>query len=96
MANVRDHAHADNAVVELAVQHGEITLTVHDDGVGFTPGRTSTAPGRGFGLPSLRERMRSCGGSLTIDSTPGRGTRVVAALPDVLSDSLPRFATATS
>jgi len=35
----------------------------------------------GFGLHSMRERMELLGGTLTLDSEPGRGTRVVAAVP---------------
>ena len=41
----------------------------------------------GFGLHSMRERMELIGGTLSIDSAPGRGTRVVACVP------LPPYAT---
>ena len=81
LANVREHAQAENVLVSLTAERGALELEVRDDGVGFTPGSTRTTRGRGFGLPALRERMRSSGGTLTIDSTPGRGTRLTAALP---------------
>jgi len=56
---------------------------VVDDGVGFDPGCVeppSVARG-GFGLFSIRERLRLLGGVMEIESKAGRGTRVVLTAP---------------
>jgi signal transduction histidine kinase len=81
LANVRDHAGAGTVVVTLGRCGDAVTLTIRDDGVGFAPGRPSPAPGRGFGLPASRERLSGYGGSVTVDSEPGRGTTLTAVLP---------------
>ena len=57
---------------------GEIELTVADDGRGFDPGS-----GSGSGLRNIGDRIESVGGSLSIDSRPGRGTTVRARIPTV-------------
>jgi signal transduction histidine kinase len=51
-------------------------LVIADDGRGFDPGDVD--PTR-FGLVSMRERAASFGGSFTVDSSPGRGTRLEVA-----------------
>jgi signal transduction histidine kinase len=81
LANVRDHACATNVTVTLGRLDGLVTLEVRDDGVGFDPDRIASAPGRGFGLAAIRERLRAYGGTVTVDSVPGRGTTLSAALP---------------
>ena len=48
-----------------------------DDGVGFDPATTPV----GSGLPNIRDRVESVGGTLTTASTPGSGTRIRAVLP---------------
>jgi signal transduction histidine kinase len=52
-------------------------LTVMDDGAG---GATAAA---GRGLAGLADRVAALGGTLTVDSAPGHGTRIQAALPCV-------------
>lgn len=81
LANVRDHAGADHAVVTLFQEDDHVVVEVRDDGTGFTPGRTPTAHQRGFGLTAMRQRLREQGGTLTVDSTPGRGTVLTAGIP---------------
>jgi signal transduction histidine kinase len=92
LANVRDHAGAGAVAVVLSAWRGQVSLVVSDDGAGFTPGRPIIAAGHGFGLPALRERMRAHGGTLRIDSAPGRGTRVVATMRDGASAPSPELA----
>ena len=57
-------------------------ITVQDDGVGFHVSRQAFKPGRqgGYGLFSIRERLEYLGGKVTVESTPGRGTKAALAL----------------
>jgi two-component system sensor histidine kinase UhpB len=52
-------------------------LEVQDDGIGMDP----DAHGRGFGLPGMRERVESLGGTLQLTSRPGRGVTLTVELP---------------
>lgn len=83
LANVRKHAHASRAWVHLREVDQWLEATVEDDGTGFDP----SALGRGmyprFGLATMRERAEAVGGQLTIESVPGRGTRLTARIPTV-------------
>ncbi|WP_329315860.1 sensor histidine kinase [Streptomyces sp. NBC_01262] len=83
LANVREHAHAMNLLVTLRQHPDRVELEVCDDGVGFGPAEMLMAsrPGRGFGLPSARARLRECGGDLDVGGAPGGGAQVRAALP---------------
>lgn len=81
LANIRDHARARQVTVTLRQDHHEVTLQVRDDGAGFTPGRTGAAPMRGFGLPSMRQRLQAHGGALSVASAPGHGTLLTGRLP---------------
>jgi signal transduction histidine kinase len=77
--NARRHGDAATIVVELTSQP-HLRLSVTDDGDGFDIEAALLAPGR-FGLKSMDARVRAIGGVLTIDSQPGRGTRIEVALP---------------
>jgi len=84
--NVRQHSDSPKAQVRL-VQFGDhIGITVRDWGKGFDPENVKK---KRYGLAGIRERARLLGGSVEIDSAPGRGARVQVELPltDVL---LPR------
>ena len=76
--NVLKHAHAARVTMRFAVLNGAATLEIADDGVGFEP---SLRAGDGFGLPGMRERVERLGGSFSIDSSPGAGTRVRVEVP---------------
>ena len=56
-------------------------LTVKDDGRGFEPGAWWQDSRDHFGLSVMHARAARAGGSLQIDSAPGRGTRVVLSVP---------------
>jgi signal transduction histidine kinase len=73
--NAVRHAHAQRIDVGLSARNGDLLLTVDDDGVGFDPSAASLRSRR-LGLTSMEERARAIGGTLTIDSQPGEGTRV--------------------
>jgi len=79
LSNVARHAAASAVSVSLAQVNGGLALTVRDDGMGFE--LESSVAGRRIGLVSMRERVRQLAGRLTLDSAPGRGTRVTAWVP---------------
>ena len=85
LANVQKHAGASLVTVGIDDEGEELVLTVIDDGRGFDPApeerRVGSDEMAGFGLFSIRERLRSVGGSVRIDSGPGRGTRVYLRFP---------------
>lgn len=70
--NVRRHAEASHVVVKLACHDAQWTLTVRDDGRGFSPASRSA----GYGLLGMEERARLLAGSLRVLSAPGQGTTV--------------------
>ena len=76
--NAVKHAQANHAWVELAAGDGAVVLIVRDDGVGFDPAEPH--PGH-FGLETMRERASRIGAELSLDSAPGRGTRVRVQVP---------------
>jgi signal transduction histidine kinase len=80
--NLVRHAAARQARIYLTVQPDGFSLSVEDDGRGFSVD-ASTAPCAdvGNGLANMRARLTAAGGHCTVDSVPGRGTRVVFELP---------------
>ncbi|AJC61249.1 histidine autokinase [Streptomyces sp. 769] len=84
VANVREHAHASDAVLTLSYLDEDVVLDIADNGCGFTPGQQGTqgpAPHRGHGLRAMEVRLRQLDGTLTVESHPGDGTVVSAAVP---------------
>lgn len=81
LTNLAKHAQADHVLIELAESPEQIILTITDDGIGFIQGDNIETSGRpGWGMLTMRERAVALGGSLAIESAPGRGTRVTAAI----------------
>jgi signal transduction histidine kinase len=78
LANVHRHAHARQCQITLGTTGTLLELTIGDDGDGPAP---PSAPGRGVGLESMRERATELGGSFTIEAQPAGGTLVRALLP---------------
>lgn len=84
LANVHKHAGASRVSVSLADEGAELVLAVADDGRGFDaaeerrPGQDDVA---GFGLFSIRERLRSVGGEVQVSSGAGAGARVELRFP---------------
>jgi len=83
LANVRKHAGASSAIVRITNGTDTTSIAIEDDGHGFDLTGTLLDRDSGFGLHTMRERMELIGGTLSIDSAPGRGTRVVARIPGV-------------
>ena len=79
VSNVARHSGATTAALALHVEQDHAVLRVEDDGVGFDPERRM---GSGhFGLANLRDRASGVGGTLTIESEPSMGTRIIVRLP---------------
>jgi signal transduction histidine kinase len=76
LANVLKHADATRATISLTCDDGRLQLGVADDGRGFDPDALSHG-----GLAGLRDRIRALGGTVSIASQPGHGTRITASLP---------------
>ncbi len=74
LTNVARHAQAALAEVNLQLNNGYLDLMVSDDGQGFQAQSVDAA--EGLGLAGMRERAALVGGSLSIDSEPGQGTRI--------------------
>ena len=74
LSNVGKHAHAQSATVRLDYDPDSVRLEVGDDGDGFD----AVSVCDGFGLRGMRARVTEAGGTLTVGSEPGAGTRVSA------------------
>lgn len=76
LSNSLRHGQARHITLLAGRSDEAIALSVQDDGIGFTPNG-----GRGHGLGNMRARAAGLGGSLQVESTPGKGTRVILNLP---------------
>ena len=82
LTNIARHAHASQVTLELGHDAGGVRLIVTDDGVGFDVNAPPKYErGSGLGLVGMRERVALVGGTCTVESEPGRGTRIVIELP---------------
>lgn len=81
--NTFKHAEASNASVLLELRQDEVVLIVEDNGQGFDVKEQSIVrtSGKGLGLIGMRERAMLVGGSLEIESAPGKGTTIFALVP---------------
>ena len=78
--NALRHASATAVTVRLEGRGRGAALTVTDDGCGFDPSVVRSA-GRHLGLVSMRDRASGAGGSLTVQSEPGKGTVIEMEVP---------------
>ncbi|MBX3302166.1 MAG: response regulator [Nitrospira sp.] len=86
LINSAKYAETGRAVLTLEQRDERLYITVRDEGKGFDPGAAAgRTPGGGmsskFGLFSIKERMRSLGGSLELETSPGKGTTATLVLP---------------
>jgi signal transduction histidine kinase len=75
LANVAKYASASKVTVSVGTDHRELSVVVEDDGIG------GADPARGSGLRGLADRIAVLGGTFTVDSASGRGTRLMATIP---------------
>jgi signal transduction histidine kinase len=87
--NAARHSEADLVCVTLEGTQSTLRLTVADSGVGFEPHGMDTLSG--IGMTSMRQRLRSIGGSLSVKSAPGQGTQIQAVIPRILPLSSARL-----
>jgi PAS domain S-box-containing protein len=81
LTNAWKHSQSKKVSVELVQDGEDLRIVIEDQGIGFDP--QAVGEGR-FGLEGIRERARLLGGRSLIESTPGKGTRIVVELPIVL------------
>ena len=83
LTNARQHAHASRITVTLDIADNLVRATVEDNGNGFDPTEVfaSTDHRKTIGLPTQRERLEMLGGKLTVESSPGLGTKAIVELP---------------
>ena len=81
--NIAKHAEAASANLNIARQASTIALCIEDDGKGFLHDKNPHADRReqGMGMINMRERVEALNGALTIESQPGRGTKIIIELP---------------
>jgi signal transduction histidine kinase len=78
LRNAARHSRASRVSLAVTTTNGSVRMTVGDDGVGFVPGQGRV---RSLGHASMKERARLLGGTLEIESAPGRGTTVNVSVP---------------
>jgi protein-histidine pros-kinase len=76
--NAAKHSSAETVRLGLEERGGELVLSITDDGKGFD---VAAAPRGRWGMTTMRERAEAAGGRLSVDSSPGSGTTVRAAVP---------------
>lgn len=81
--NVLKHAGASQVIITLKREDDQIALSVLDDGKGFDPDEHRNGNGSrpAFGLTGLKERADLLGGTISIQSAPGKGARLSLAVP---------------
>jgi signal transduction histidine kinase len=81
-SNAVKHGRAKEIIVAMHWETSGLRLVVDDDGSGFDAA-AALAPQqrRGLGLPGIRERLSTIGGSMRVDSQPGQGSRIILEVP---------------
>ncbi len=85
ITNIAKHSGADTVLIQCLQRDDHIWIEIEDDGKGFVPANLPppAARERGLGLMGMRERVELFGGTLELDSAPGRGTRIAITVPVV-------------
>jgi two-component system sensor histidine kinase UhpB len=94
LQNSARHSGATRASVSLSTVDDELTVEIVDDGRGFDAAE-AIADRDGLGLSSMLDRAAHRGGSLTVDSRPGAGTRVCLSMPIARTNPQPPASRAT-
>jgi signal transduction histidine kinase len=75
--NAQRHAPGASITIGLSVDGDALVFTVRDDGPGFDPAATKA----GEGMQILTDRVAALGGTIAVESVPGRGTTVTGRVP---------------
>jgi len=82
LTNATKHASASQVSIQVRRIGRVLSCSIQDDGAGFDVRAVLSDPGRrGLGLIGMQERLNAIGGTLLIDSAPGRGTRLLIRVP---------------
>ena len=82
LTNVAHHARASQVELSIEKQPDYICMKIKDDGKSFDMKRVMLARGnKRLGLLGMRERLEMVGGSLAVESAPGKGTTIIAQIP---------------
>jgi len=79
LTNIARHSQATAVEISMTKQSRQVTLAIRDNGKGID--LVDKRKGRGLGLAGMETRARGCGGTVSIDSTPGKGLRVEVTCP---------------
>jgi signal transduction histidine kinase len=82
--NIARHAHCTSVNLTITLAEGRLEIGIEDDGCGFSAGYSSARQEydrQGHGLNNMKLRAAQLGGQMTLDSTPGRGTRLMLTFP---------------
>ncbi len=79
ITNITKYAQAKQVWVSMTATAGQVEMLVRDDGVGFD---SQTIRGGAYGLLGMRFRVEAEGGNLNLQSSPGRGTSLMAVIPE--------------
>lgn len=79
MTNVVRHARATRVDLLVERRDDQVLVMVEDDGVGFDSARALSSDN--FGLLGMRERADALGGTMTVETSPGKGTTIVVEVP---------------
>ncbi len=82
LTNAVKHAKAGNIWIRAWKERDALCCSIRDDGAGFDAHQIQTEPTRkGLGLIAMQERMSAIGGTLRVESCPGRGTELSVRVP---------------
>ena len=79
LRNISQHSGTDRARLGIKIEQGQLVMSIEDEGKGFDP--TARGAAGGLGLLSMKERAAQVGGTATITSQVGHGTKVRVVLP---------------
>jgi signal transduction histidine kinase len=88
LTNAAKHSKASRVWIRIGRKNRIFCCSIEDDGVGFDVRAVeSDCKRRGLGLIGMQERLNAIGGTLSIDSEPGRGTKILIQLPTEASNA---------
>lgn len=81
ISNIARHANAHCVRIMLGANSAGMIARIEDDGQGFDPAKTPSAPGEAWGMVGMRERANLIGGHVKVNSAPGHGTQIEIKIP---------------